>query len=216
MYQSFTEGYGGACSVYDPPRSPWCSDKFYLERQFPEMHTRMPSGLDRPYDHLPNGPYASANGTHIFAWRPGHWYTWMFEVGLSTIGPNASDTSFLFSGGGNQGGEGSDTAGEWFIENVLEELDAPNEFFFSAEERKLYLYYNGTAALPPSDVVAPALAQLIAFRGSALAPVRNVSLVDLTFRDTRPTYMDPRGNPSGGDWALERSGAIFLEGTRDC
>jgi len=25
--------------------------------------------------------------------------------------------------------------------------------------------------------------------------------------------MDPRGNPSGGDWSLERSGAIFIENT---
>jgi hypothetical protein len=40
MYQNWTTGSGGACDVYDPPRSPWCSDAFYLERQFPEMHTR--------------------------------------------------------------------------------------------------------------------------------------------------------------------------------
>ena len=36
QYQDYTQGYGGACEVYDPPRSPWCSDQFYLSRQFPE------------------------------------------------------------------------------------------------------------------------------------------------------------------------------------
>ena len=27
--------------------------------------------------------------------------------------------------------------------------------------------------------------------------------------------MEPRGNPSGGDWALERMGAVMLEGVED-
>ena len=42
-------------------------------------------------------------------------------------------------------------------------------------------------------------------------PVRNVTVRGLTFRASRPTFMDPRGNPSGGDWALERLGAIRME-----
>jgi hypothetical protein len=48
MYQNFTVGYGGACDVYDPPVSPWCSQDFYLVRQFSNtssaMHTRHPAG----------------------------------------------------------------------------------------------------------------------------------------------------------------------------
>jgi hypothetical protein len=40
MYQNFHLGVGGACSVYDPPVSPWCSSTFYTERTLPEMHTR--------------------------------------------------------------------------------------------------------------------------------------------------------------------------------
>ena len=98
MYQNFTVGYGGACSVYDPPVSPWCSEDFYLVRQFGgggAMHTRMPAGkalwLSIVYlywnllcfcagveaeAHLPNSPYKHAEGAHVFAWRPGHWYTW--------------------------------------------------------------------------------------------------------------------------------------------
>ena len=40
------DGKSGACDRYVPPSSPWCSGKFYLERQFPEMHTRSPAGLD--------------------------------------------------------------------------------------------------------------------------------------------------------------------------
>ena len=45
------------------------------------------------------------------------------------------------------------------------------------------------------------------------APVRRVTIRGLSLRDTRYTYLDPHGMPSGGDWALQRSGAIVLEGT---
>ena len=49
--------------------------------------------------------------------------------------------------------------------------------------------------------------------GSIEQPVRNITLQGLSLRDTRYTYLDAHGMPSGGDWALQRSGAIFLEGT---
>ena len=72
MYQDYTVGIGGSCSALDPPWSPWCSGQFYLERQFPEMHTRHPSGLTTAA--LPNAPYAKPEGAVVHAWRPGHWY----------------------------------------------------------------------------------------------------------------------------------------------
>ena len=154
--------YGGACEVYEPPRSAWCSGNFYLERQFPEMHSnlssrrgshtrglpvlllllllaapcslcgcrsdesaarapaaRHPSGI-LPQAHLPHSPYKEATGAHIIAWRPHHWYTWMWEVAEASVGPNPNQTAFLFGSGGNQGGEGADYADEWWIDNVAE------------------------------------------------------------------------------------------------
>ena len=44
-----------------------------------------------------------------------------FQPPTSASGPARSE--FHFDAGGNQGGEGSDLAADWFIENVLEELD---------------------------------------------------------------------------------------------
>jgi len=43
---------------------------------------------------------------------------------ISARGPTNATDVFHFGRGGNQGGEGSDVAAEWFIDNVLEELDA--------------------------------------------------------------------------------------------
>lgn len=36
-----------------------------------------------------------------------------------------------------------DPGGDFFIENVMEELDYPGEFFFDTRAQKLYLYHNG-------------------------------------------------------------------------
>ena len=80
------------------------------------------------------------------AWRPGHWASWMFEVDAhATVNcPNTTETGCTELGwhiGGFQGARGSDKGAEWFIENVMEELDAENEFFFDKETSELYLYY---------------------------------------------------------------------------
>ena len=45
-------------------------------------------------------------------------------------------------------------------------------------------------------------------------PVENITIQGGNFRDTSYTYMDPHGMPSGGDWVLQRMGAIFFEGTK--
>ena len=307
MYQDWTTGVGGSCDAYSPPRSPWCADNFYLERQFPEMHTRHPAGMSADA-HLPNMPYSAPNGAIVHAWRPGHWYTWMFEVDSYTSTPNStvetwsvsegennifgkidtpktsSDTvkylgefktatecwaacnatkiakcedwtwhhptfpqpewasqcyftvggewsptpqplitsaqgphstgggHFTFGRGGNQGGEGNEGAGEWFIENVIEELDAGNEFWYGPAQKVLCFMPNGTAAAP-ADIAIPTLANLIEIQGTQAMPAKNISIVGVRFTSNRPTFMEPRTNPSGGDWALERQGAIFLEGT---
>ncbi len=242
MYQDYTVGVGGSCEVYDPPWSPWCSGQFYLERQFPEMHTRHPSGITTAA--LPNAPYAKPAGATVHAWRPGHWYTWMFQVQSYNASSSSSSSSsnggggssedsastdvdgsssliggggsYIFSTdkGGNQGGEGSESAGEWWIEGMKEDLDAPNEYWYDEEAKELYFYYNGTGT-PPTEAVVPTLANLIELQGAQSYPVRNVSLLGLTFTANRPTFMEQRGNPSGGDWSLERMGAVMLEGVED-
>lgn len=146
-------------------------------------------------------------------------YSWMFEVesynashSFSSSG-GGSGGSYIFATdkGGNQGGEGSESAGEWWIEGMREDLDAENEYWFDETAQELHFYYNGTGP-PPSEAVVPKLANLIELQGAQAYPVRNVSLVGLTFTANRPTFMEPRGNPSGGDWSLERMGAVMLEG----
>ena len=80
--------------------------------------------------------------------------------------------SALNSQGGDQGGEGEGGGAEWYIENIREELDAPNEFFFGNKTRTLYYVLNQTAAAAPQDpgdleFTATHLAVLFNISGSA-------------------------------------------------
>ena len=77
---------------------------------------------------------------------------------------------------------------------------------------------------PPTTrtLVVPSLKQLIAIRGdypgsptnhTPAAPARNITIARIGFRDSSPTFLEPHGIPSGGDWSLQRTAAVFLEGT---
>merc|ERR1712217_171026 len=81
------------------------------------------------------------------------------------MGDRAS-SNFTFGRGGNQGARGNNVGGDFFIENVMEELDNPGEFFFDKRTNKLYLFHNGTGA-PPADtkVVAPQMQVLVNVSG---------------------------------------------------
>jgi len=49
--------------------------------------------------------------------------------------------------------------------------------------------------------------------GTKWDPVKNMKFKGIKYIAAAHTYMNPHGVPSAGDWALERFGAIFLEGT---
>jgi hypothetical protein len=215
-FQEYMIGVGGRCSVYDPPVSYWCSEHPAGGGAFA---FRTPSGVAVPPNLLPNAPYKDVDDMIVNVWRPARWANWMFEV----KDYNASSQNFTFGKGGFQGARGENTGGDFFVENVLEELDSPGEFYFDKKLKKLYLYYNGTGS-PPSDmeVVATQLRVLVNMTGDNCGaaahekncePVKRVRLQGLGFRATRYTYMDPHGVPSAGDWALDRTAAVFLQGT---
>jgi hypothetical protein len=99
---------------------------------------------------------------------------------------------------------------------VLEELDAPNEYYFDKKALKLYYYHNATAGTPPPASLRFESVErkvLIDIAGTVEKPVEGVSIEGVHVRDSALTFMDPHGMPSGGDWCLQRSGAIQMTGT---
>lgn len=150
------------------------------------------------------------NGAVITAWRQGHWFSLQWEVDAQvtmTTNKNADDeqqwqvydsdenissqngeNGFLFSTGGFQGGESDTNPGEWWIENIYEELDAPNEWYLllptgddDTETPTLFYFYNASAGThPPSDtsIEAVVLEVLVNVTGISM----NDSLNGVTIR----------------------------------
>jgi hypothetical protein len=102
-----------------------------------------------------------------------------------------------------------------YVENLLEELDAPGEWWVDASAGKLhFMLPNGWSEgdLQESDVVVPQLQRLIQFRGSPEAPVHDIILEGFNITHSAPTYLESYEAPSGGDWSIHRGAAVFLDG----
>ena len=208
-FQKYQLGIGGPCKNFDPPAGYWCGSK---TGGGGAATYKVPSGMVATKKTLPNSPYKNAKGAVVQTWRPAHWASWMFEVGSY----DANTGTFTFSKGGFQGARGNSNGAEIVVENVMEELDSPNEWFFDEDSKTLYFFYNATSGTePPSDTlyVITQLKTLISINGSMSDPVEDITISGVNFRDTAYTYLDPHGMPSGGDWGLQRMGALFLEGT---
>lgn len=224
-FQRYTVGVGGPCEVFDPPVSFWCS-KHATGGGASMFGT--PSGVRLRAHALPNGPYdlARARRALVHVWHPGRWENWMFDVANYSVHAEDGSHAFHFGRGGFQGARGAPSGGELHVENLLEELDAPGEWYFDEARRELYLWYDAPrggaagadgepiAAPPPAgtQLVVPSLISLVLVRGSAARPVRDLEISGLEITATRPSFMEPHAVLSGGDWSLERTAAVVLEG----
>ena len=94
----------------------------------------------------------------------------------------------------------------FYVENIEEELDVPREWF-AKEQTLMYIPRNGTDVTnPATKVVGAVLKQVIEVKGAT-----GLSLRGFGITHTAPTYMDSYECPSGGDWAIHRGAAVFIE-----
>ena len=170
--------------------------------------------------------WSNASGAIVHAWHSQSWFTNMFEVGVQ----DKDKHTLTFTRGGQQGGrnwcrcdqcsyaaawcgqrqtppQNNDTrmiSGSWFVENVLEELDAKTEWFFDETTKTLHLMPNST--ITSDDLVVPQLKRLI-----TITDTEDITVQGIRFRDAAYTFMDDWAAPSGGDWSIHRGGAVFIE-----
>jgi len=210
-FQQYTLGIGGPCSIFDPPESYWCSSQNSGGGAAVFSTTQ---GLVYKPNTFLGRVFTDMAGAIVHSYHWAHWALWMFEVDAY----NSATRTISWSKGGFQGARGAAGRGgsDWYIENLLEEVDTPNEFYFDSRAKKLYYFSNNTKASPPALNTlfeSTNIRTLIHVQGSPEEPVMNLKISGITFKDTNYTYMDPHGVPSGGDWAMQRTAALFFEGT---
>ncbi|MEU1389270.1 MULTISPECIES: PDZ domain-containing protein [unclassified Nonomuraea] len=102
------------------------------------------------------------------------------------------------------------------VENVLEELDAPGEWFYDKDAGRLYL--QPPAGLDPAKarVETAEREELVRVVGdSPSAPVRDLTFTGFTFTQTHRTlFSRPYEKLQLGDWAIVRAGAVYLRNTQ--
>ena len=104
----------------------------------------------------------------------------------------------------------------FYIENVLEELDAPGEWYLDEDDGILYYMPEDGLELETATVEVPLLQQVVWFVGTQEEPVRHITLRGFRIAHTASTFLEPYSTPSLSDWAIHRGGSVFLEGARDC
>jgi len=242
QYNQYTSGTGNVCdSVWDTSygSSYWCGNLSAggwaeVDLNFAKKGTvGLPVGLEYYRNSSVGERIASwRDPVHaiVHAWHGQSWFTNMFEVRAH----DRETQKLEFGRGGSQGGrswcrcdqcgyagrwcrKANDTrliSGSWYVENVKEELDRPGEFFFDSATRELWVLFNTTDVEPylrekkAFRLIIPELSTLLFIDGAD-----NVTLSNIGFRDTQPTFLRKHGVPSGGDWSLYKGGAVILANT---
>ena len=139
------------------------------------------------------------------SWNSVHYAIAELEDGRFTLGP-----------GGYQTNQHSNPSGSLYFDNILEELDAPGEWYYDPDTRTLYLKPEEGVDLAKARVEIGGLKTVVAFQGEPGKPVHHVKLEGLRITHTATTFMQPNYAPSQGDWGVVKCGAVMLEGAEDC
>ncbi len=128
-----------------------------------------------------------------------------------------------FSHGGHQMGESwsaSPTAvgkgSRFFVDNVYEEMNAPQEWYLSGQNGTLYYRPEENLDLEKALIEVPVLDAIIRFQGTGEHPVEYISVDGFRFAHTETTYMKPYESSPLDNSAVYRGGAVHFEQTRNC
>jgi len=91
-------------------------------------------------------------------------------------------------------------------------LPQGREWFYDERDQTL-IYKPNSTAMPTGGFVATSLKVLFNISGTKQEPAHHIAIIGVALRDTAYTYFDPHGLPSGGDWALQKQGAITVVGS---
>jgi hypothetical protein len=217
-FPTYQLGVSGPADVFSPPNSFWCTTSPPAGSTF-----IVPSGFIYDAATWSNRTYSDPSIALVHTFHSMYWGNWIFAVA-----DIAADKQIVtFSRGGFQEARGTNSGAEWYIENLLEELDDPEEWWVDTVNGMLYYYPNSTDSMLPDGagnwffggngtLVASQTPVILAVQGSNPDElVEGVTVQGITFAHASSTFMAPMEVPSGGDWTITRLGALRLEYVRN-
>jgi hypothetical protein len=112
-------------------------------------------------------------------------------------------------------GRASGANGSGVVENVLDELDAPGEWYFDKSAGTLYFYPPQGTDLSTALIEVAGLETIIQFQGTSTAPVKFVNLDGFRYNATSRTFAKCNEQVLKSDWVIYRGGGLFLSGVED-
>lgn len=103
-----------------------------------------------------------------------------------------------------------------FVENIFEELDTVNEWYYDKKTKILYCYPPKDVDIKKTKFESPQIAHLFEFKGSETKPVKNISIEGLALTQTLRTFMENKEPLLRSDWTIYRGGAVFYDGAVNC
>ena len=202
-FQNFDLGVGGGASVFDPPSNLWSTNQPLAGDMY-----RVPGGMVVGADlHGRAQNWTNVERGLVHAFHGWYWAAWIFQM----ASVNQSTGTVLFGRGGFQEARGLGIGGNYYVSNLLEELDEPNEWYYEPSSRTLYFMANQSTGFP-TTFVASQRACLVSIVGSSSQPASNITLRNLRFTETRNTFLSSYEAPPSGDWAVHRGGSVYVEG----
>lgn len=151
--------------------------------------------------------WQNPKGGYIHALHAGEWGGFHFEI----TGKTGGQLDYV---GGWQNNRPSPMHKEHrFVENIFEELDVPNEWYYSQAEQMLYFYPPKNLDLGKADLAISNLTDLIHVVGNRAKPVQNISIAEIDFTQTARSFMLTKEPLLRSDWTIYRGGALLLDGT---
>ena len=102
----------------------------------------------------------------------------------------------------------------YWVENVLEALDAPGQWYLDRPRGELYYLPRPGEEMPSAEIIAPRLPQVVRMVGRAGAPVHDLRFEGLVFAHTE--WQPPDDYASSLQAGIEVPGALLFEYAERC
>lgn len=155
--------------------------------------------------------WKSPEGGYVHALHPSQWGDVHYRI------TGRDDKGALELEGGWQNNRRMGMSEKYrFVENIFEELDTVNEWYYDKRAKTLYYFPPAGLNLRAARFEAPQLASLFEFRGTQSNPVKNVIVSGLVFTQTARTFMRNKEPLLRSDWTIYRGGTVIYEGAVNC